>query len=185
MKIRAFIALEIPDEAISQILEIRDGILGELEDVNWEGREKLHLTLKFLGDINSDMIGRFSKALEKIAENNKSLKLSFSEFGVFKRRNELKILWIGLKENTALTRLVDEIELSFADFGFRKEEREFKSHITLLRFRGYEDAEKIVSLTEVNLPEIDFTAGKIILYESMLTPSGSVYRSLKKLYLKN
>lgn len=185
MKIRSFIALEIPDEAITNILKIRDEKVGKLEDVRWERKEKLHLTLKFLGDINSEMIGSYSQTLEKITSNYESMNLSFSEFGIFKRRNELKILWIGLKDNLKLIQIVDDIESSFTEFGFEKENRKFKSHITLLRFRGHEDSEKIVSLKEVKLPEIDFNANKITLYESMLTPSGSIYRSLKNFYLKN
>lgn len=185
MKIRSFIALEIPDASLTTIIKIRDEKIGKDEDVRWEGKEKLHLTLKFLGDINSEMIGEYSKTLEKIIGGYESLNLSFSEFGVFKRRNEFKILWIGLKNNQKLIQIAGEIEAAFAELGFEKEKREFKSHITLLRFRGHEDSEKIVSLTEVKLPEIDFKANKITLYESMLTPNGSVYRSLKNFYLKN
>lgn len=185
MKIRSFISLEISDAALTSILDIRDEKLGRLENVRWEGKEKLHLTLKFLGDINSEMIGSYAQSLDKLAGNYESMKLSFSEFGIFKRRNEYKILWIGLKENLKLLDLVNDIESSFAEFGFEREKRKFNSHVTLLRFRGYEDVEKIVSLTELKLPEIEFTANKITLYESMLTPDGSVYRSLKKFYLKN
>lgn len=185
MKIRSFISLEIPDAALTSILKVRDEKVGKLEDVRWEGKEKLHLTLKFFGDINSEMIGSYSQTLEKIASSYESMNLSFSEFGIFKRRNEFKILWVGLKDNTKLIQIVDEIESSFTEYGFEKENRKFNSHITLLRFRGHEDPEKIVSLTEIKLPEIDFKADKITLYESMLTPSGSVYRSLKNFYLKN
>ncbi|MBA4405744.1 RNA 2',3'-cyclic phosphodiesterase [bacterium] len=185
MKIRSFIALEIPDASLTTIIKIRDEKIGKDEDVRWEGKEKLHLTLKFLGDINSELIGAYSQTLEKIIGGYESLNLSFSEFGVFKRRNEFKILWIGLKNNQKLIQIASEIEAAFAELGFEKEKREFKSHITLLRFRGHEDSEKIVSLTEVKLPDIDFKANKITFYESMLTPSGSVYRSLKNFYLKN
>jgi len=185
MKIRAFIALEIPDDSLSEILKIRDEKIGKIENVRWEEKAKLHLTLKFLGDINSEMIGEYSKSLEKIIDEYDSLNLSFSEFGVFKRRDEYKILWIGLNENKKLLELANEIDTSFAEFGFEKERRNFKSHITLLRFRGYEDSEKIVSLTHVKLPVIEFKANKVTLFESKLLPSGSVYRSLKNFYLKN
>lgn len=185
MKIRSFIALEIPNDSLSEILKIRDEKIGETENIKWEGKEKLHLTLKFLGDIDSEMIGPYSKSLEKITDAYESLNLSFSEFGVFKRRNELKILWVGLKNNPKLFQMVDEIESSFAEFGFEKERRNFKSHITLLRFRGQENSEKIVSLTHVKLPVIEFKANKVTLFESKLLPGGSVYRSLKNFYLKN
>ena len=185
MMIRTFISLEISDEALTQILKIRDDNISRMENVRWEEKDKLHLTLKFLGDINSEMIAAFSRSLEEIAGRHESLSLSFSEFGVFKRENKFKILWIGLKENPMLLQIVDEIESSFTKYGFEKEKRKFKSHITLLRFRGLEDSEKILSLTQVKLPEINFRANKVTLYESKLMPSGSVYRSLKNFYLKN
>ena len=185
MTIRTFIALEIPDDAISEILKIRDQKIGKVENVKWEGKEKLHLTLKFLGDINSEMIGDYSRSLEKIIRKYDALYLSFSEFGVFKRKDEFKILWIGLKEDLHLKKMVDELESSFVEFGFEKEKRNFKSHITLLRFRGQEDSEKIVSLTQVKLPVIEFKANKVTLFESKLLPGGSVYRSLKNFYLNN
>ena len=57
-------------------------------------------------------------------------------------------------------------------------------YLTLLRFRGYEDSGKILSLTEVNLPLIKFTTDKITFYESKLLPGASVYRSIKSFYLK-
>ena len=185
MKIRSFISLEIPDAALTSILNLRDEKLGKLENVRWEGKEKLHLTLKFLGDINSEMIAAYAQSVEKIVGNYECMKLSFNEFGIFKRRNEYKILWIGLKENLKLLDLVNDIESAFIEFGFEKENRKYNSHVTLLRFRGYEDTEKIVSLTELKVPELEFTANKLTLYESMLTPNGSVYRSLKNFYLKN
>ena len=80
MKIRSFISLEIPDAALTTILKIRGEKVGKLEDVRWEGKEKLHLTLKFLGDINTEMIGSYSQILEKITNSYESMNLSFSEF---------------------------------------------------------------------------------------------------------
>lgn len=184
MKIRAFIALDIPEKSIADILKIRDEVAGSQISVKWEPKEKLHLTLKFLGDIDSESIGNYSKSLENILKKYKPFELSFSEFGLFKRRQEPKILWLGMKDNEILSTLVGEIEMQFIEFGFPKEERIFKSHITLLRFRGYEDSKKIVSLTEVKLPDIKFKSDSVTIYESRLMPGGSVYRSLKKLYLK-
>ncbi|PKL83132.1 MAG: RNA 2',3'-cyclic phosphodiesterase [Ignavibacteriae bacterium HGW-Ignavibacteriae-3] len=185
MKIRAFIALDVPEKSIADILKIRDEVAGSSVSVKWEPKEKLHLTLKFLGDIDSELIGNYSRTLENILKEYEPFELSFSEFGLFRRGQELKILWLGLKENTSLSSLVGDIENQFIEFGFPKEERKFKSHITLLRFRGYEDSKKIVSLTEVKLPELKFKSDSVTLYESRLMPGGSVYRSLKKLYLKN
>ena len=179
MMIRTFIALEIPDDALTQLLNfIRDKI-GELPNAKWETREKLHLTLKFLGDTNKEFIDTYVSAVEKISDRYKRPELSFNRFGFFRKGNDPKIFWVGMNENRILSEMVSEIETTFSEFGFEKEIRKYKPHLTLLRFRGYEDSEKILSLTEVNLPLIKFNANKITFYESKLLPGASVYRSLK------
>ena len=184
MMIRTFIALEIPDDALTQLLNIIKNKIGELQNVKWESREKLHLTLKFLGDTKKEFIDAYISAVERISKKYNSLDLSFYRFGVFRKGNEPKIFWVGMNENRKLGEMVSEIETTFSEYGFNKESRKFQPHLTLLRFRGYEDSEKILSLTEVNLPLIKFTADKITFYESKLLPSASVYRSIKSFYLK-
>jgi RNA 2',3'-cyclic 3'-phosphodiesterase len=184
MMIRTFIALEIPDEALLKLLAVRDEILTGVKNVRWEPKNKLHLTLKFLGDTKSESVEEYINALNVILCEYKNIELCFSEFGVFKKGNEPKILWIGLKKNENLIKLVNNIELKFAEFGFEKEKRDFKCHITLLRFRGFEDAEKILSLIRVNLPEIKFISNTVNFFESKLLPSGSIYKSLKSFNLE-
>ncbi|MFA7228393.1 MAG: RNA 2',3'-cyclic phosphodiesterase [Melioribacteraceae bacterium] len=185
MKIRSFIALDIPEDSLSELLKFRDQIVGSGIKAKWEQKEKLHVTLKFLGDIDQGQIGKYAELLENILTDYCAFDLSFSEFGVFKRGNEPKILWLGLKDNELLSELAEGLENRLAEFGFPADKRKFKSHITLLRFRGYEDQEKILSLTGVKLPEINFKSDSVTLYESRLLEGGSVYRSLKKIKLKN
>jgi RNA 2',3'-cyclic 3'-phosphodiesterase len=185
MPIRTIISLEIPEYSIGKIIEIRDKTLENVSNIKWEKKDKLHVTLKFLGDTNDKLLENICGAIEEIISKHKPLLLKFDKFGVFKKGNEPKILWVGLNQNQELLNLVNEIEDSLVEFGFDKEKRGFKPHITLLRFRGYEVVEKVLSLTEVILPEIKFTSEKVILYESRLLPSGSIYRPIKSFYLKN
>lgn len=185
MTIRLFVALEIPEEALSKIIDIKNAALGNLHNVRWEPKEKLHLTLKFLGDTNSDLIEKYSDAMQRIINSYKSFELGFNKFGIFIKDNNPKILWVGLCDNPSLLHLVKDIDEIFSEFGFEKEKRKFKSHLTLLRFRGHEDSEKILSLLNVNLQELNFNANKVTLFESKLLPSSSIYRSIKSFYLKN
>jgi 2'-5' RNA ligase len=185
MKIRTFIALEIPDNALDHLLKVRDTALSISNTLRWESKDKLHLTLKFLGECESEMIENLCEALEKIVLNYNQFKLKFSKFGIFTKDGEPKILWVGLEENIKLYELVQQIENTFSSFGFQKESRKFSAHITLFRFRGREDAKKILSLLSVNLPEINFTADKVSFMQSKLFPSGSIYSNLKSFKLKN
>ena len=185
MMIRTFVALEIPNDALSQIIDLRDNATTGLKNVRWETKEKLHLTLKFLGDTKEELVNEYTSAIEETVGKFHPFELTFKEFGIFKKDNTPKILWAGLEENPQVVRLANELDEMFGNFGFEREKRRFKSHITMLRFRGYEDQKKILSLLGVNIPQINFTSEKIIYFESRLLQSGSIYRSIQSFNLKN
>jgi 2'-5' RNA ligase len=184
MKIRTFIALEIPEEAIGKIIDIRKEKIGDGGSSKWEMKEKLHLTLKFLGDTEKDALNSYIEDINNIVSGFEQFDLYFSEFGVFRKGGIPKILWVGLKENSKLNQFAAELDSKFENYGYKKEERKFNAHVTLLRFRGFENMEEILSLTETKIPEIKITAGKVIFYESTLNQNGSVYKSLKDFHLK-
>lgn len=183
MTIRTFIALEIPDESLKEIIEIRDSNIPDSNKIRWETLDKLHLTLKFLGDTKEELVEQISKKIDEIILKHNALKLYFNQFGIFKRDKQPKILWAGIKENQKLLDLVKEIEDICSGFGFPKEKRNFKSHITILRIRGHENLEQLYNLTNVKFNPINFSSGVITFIKSELKPSGSVYTALKKFYL--
>jgi 2'-5' RNA ligase len=181
---RLFIALEIPEEVISLILEERDKICAG-DAVKWESRKKLHITLKFLGGTEESLTKQISVELESLVSQMQPLKLELNKFGVFRKGGEPKILWVGMRENKRLLKFVAEIEKSFCKFGYPKEERKFKPHITLLRFRGNENSNKILNLLDVKLPPFSFNVNTISLVRSELKQTGSVYTTLKSFQIKN
>ncbi|MEW6652312.1 MAG: RNA 2',3'-cyclic phosphodiesterase [Bacteroidota bacterium] len=183
--IRLFIALEIPVKIISALLFERDKLLSSEKLIRWEQKEKLHITLKFLGDTEETLINNISAELENIVNRYEPIKLEVSKFGVFRKGKEPKILWIGMRENYHLSKFVEEIEKSFCKFGYPIEEKKFKPHITLFRFRGCKDDAKVLSLLEVKLPALCFEADKISLIKSELKQTGSVYSSIKNFRLEN
>lgn len=182
--IRLFIALEISDDVINLVINERDKLLGKEKSIRWESRDKLHITLKFLGDTDKALIGNIEQAIEVIVKNSKSFQMELGKFGVFRRNGEPKILWVGLKGSKELERIVNEIGDSFTKFGYSKDERTFKPHVTILRFRGHERIDKILELLEVKLPEKEYMAKYITLYKSELTKGGSVYTAIKRFQLE-
>jgi len=185
MTIRTFVALEIPKEALLKIIALRNETVGGSPNFRWEPIEKLHLTLKFLGNTKEELIETYSEGIEEIVADYKNIEMSFNKFGVFRKEDVPKILWVGLNDNEDLSKMVNDIESFFAQSGYESGRREFSPHITLLRFRGHEDSQNILSLTCVIIPEIKFIANKVTFFQSKLTPSSSVYKSLKSFYLKN
>ena len=182
--IRTFIALEIPFEELSKIIQLRDKFTGLPAGIRWEPEDKLHITLKFLGDTEEKLIDNIKNELHNILDMLPALRIRFSKFGIFKKENDPRILWVGINESPELSQIVEKIDNSFTKFGYTKESRKFKPHITLLRFKGREDKQKVLKLLEVTVQQDLFKADSICLFKSELKPSGSVYTSLEKYLLK-
>ena len=178
---RLFIALEIPEEAIDKVCKIRDEVYGIPNDVRWESKDKLHITLKFLGDVGENMTELIINQLDAIVCDKFNAEFSF--FGIFKKNKLPKILWVGIKENKRLMELQNKVENAIELLGFEKEKRKFKPHITLLRIKGKEDFDKIRNFQKYSLPIINFNIERILLLKSILQPNGSEYSVIKSFNL--
>lgn len=181
---RLFIALEIADEALNQIISFRDSVYGTDSSVRWEPKEKLHITLKFLGDTEVNLINEIVEAIRKSVEKHSEIPLEFSKFGMFYRDKNPSILWLGIKRNDALARFFSDIDNALSTIGFKKENRDFKPHLTILRIKGKENFAKLEELTGKPGLDLKFNAKKIILFKSTLLKTGSVYEEVESFLLK-
>jgi 2'-5' RNA ligase len=181
---RIFAALEIPNDSLNKIIEIRDQIYPDDGVVRWEKRSKLHITLKFYGEVDTAMITDIIAILKKSISEYSAFNLVFNKFGVFKHKGDPKIIYAGIKENKHLADLADKINDASAIIGFTTDKRKFKPHLTLLRVRGKEDKNKLKNFFHYEINEIDFIANKITLYESTLLKSGSLYNEIESFELK-
>jgi 2'-5' RNA ligase len=180
---RLFIALEIPDEALEQVIQIRDSVYGFGDRIKWEPKNKLHLTLKFLGDVDYSMNDKIIKKVSEIAGNYGKIESELDRFGMFYRKRKPAILWVGIKNNEKIKTLQKDIEEGMHELGFPKEKREFHAHITLLRVKGREDIEKLKKLEKYELEPISFMSDKISLIKSELTQKGSIYSTVQSFNL--
>ncbi len=179
---RLFVALEIPSTVLDELIEIRNKIYPD-SGVRWEAKEKLHITLKFLGDVEDSLNDSIIKMIEERISGKKRFNLFFEKFGLFKKDGKPRILWVKTNDSNVLEEVQKEIEEGCSELGFKKEERKFKPHLTLLRVRGSEDFRKIYSFTNEEIPEINFAVSEIALIKSELKQSGSVYHTIKSFYL--
>lgn len=185
--IRTFIALELPELELKKIIDIKNNYINDYDNIKWEPINKLHLTLKFLGDTDENIIPAINSELENILKNYEVFELTFDKFGLFIKDKKPRILWIGLKENSKLSSLAQEIDNVISKFGFEKEKRKFTPHITLLRIKDRDEKfyKDFYKLTQVEIPEINFYADKITFFKSTLLKTGSVYEPIKNFYIKN
>ena len=179
--VRTFIAIEIPKTVISKIRELQDAIKASGFKIRWVRAENIHLTLKFLGDIEESKIVEIAEAVSKTAEEHSPISLKAKGIGVFPGIKRPRVLWVGLAgQLEALVKLQTTLDENSIVLDFPREKRPFKGHLTMGRIKDRIDVKKLgdALMAFRGFESETFTAGQIILYKSELTPSGAVYTKL-------
>jgi len=180
-RIRAFIAIPLPREVIEHARHLQ----GELQTMGlrmrWVRPGAIHLTLKFLGDIDKSRVPGIGKAMAMTAGSVGPPALAAKGIGVFPNVKKARVLWMGLAGETVL--LVDihkRLEEQLAPLGIKPENRRFSAHLTLERTRGRLDPHSVVSCIEAigGLAAVPFAVRQMVLYQSELKPDGAVYTAL-------
>lgn len=181
---RIFAAIDISSEAREKASEYIDLLRTEFSElrVGWEKIEKLHLTLKFFGDLNENWLPDLLTAAEKTSKQFSAFELQIHQTGVFPAKRNARVLWLGLKDQTEnLQKLSAVFESECAAQGFDKETRDFTAHLTVARLR---EPQKSKLLVERHLNEkfepVAFKVSEIVIYESRLERNGSIYSVVSK-----
>jgi 2'-5' RNA ligase len=185
--IRAFVALKLTEKIISSIKKIQDDLKLYGFPVRWVRPEKMHLTMKFFGEISESDINNIKAAMNNCAGSYAPLSLSAKGLGIFPGISRPRIIWTGISgEASRLFDLRNALEKRFEEIRFKKEERPFKGHLTLGRFRERADSGKLVeALKKFQSFESEiFVAGGISLYKSDLRPEGPEYTELLSVSFK-
>lgn len=169
---RCFIALEFPREIINEIRLIQKRIGNKFVFTGkFTEPENLHLTLKFLGEINEGKILEVKKRLKKVHVSE--FVCSLGRVGVFSKARP-KIVWVGLKGADKLQKEID----SELDSLFRKENR-FMSHVTIARVRYVREKKEFVEYLNCLKGKEEFKVNKFYLKESELKPYWPEYRDIE------
>jgi 2'-5' RNA ligase len=181
---RIFIAVDISDEArrraAAHIDELRIGVKNLR--VGWERPEKLHLTVKFLGDATNEQLERLNGAVEQTASQARPFYLRTGKTGVFPSIRKARVLWLGLEDAGGELRYFHRIlETECEKAGFARETRDFKPHLTIARLREPgKSAGLAATHLRAQIEPVEFEVPEIVIYESRLAPTGSVYRPVFK-----
>ena len=175
--IRSFLSLDLPENVKEEIVKIQDIIKKEdLFHGKYTEKENLHLTLKFLGEIDEETVVKVKETLEKVKVN--SFEASITQVGVFSPE-QVRIVWLKLDDADALQKEIDH----FLQDLFPKEQR-FMGHITIARVKKVFDKEKLIeTLKKINLEKIQkqkIKFDEFFLKKSILTTQGSLYSVIKK-----
>ncbi len=181
--LRTFIAIDVPPAVLDTIIRIQSRFKSLGLHASWVKPGNIHLTLKFLGETDPDRISGIQNRLTETLASFAPFRLSLGTVGVFPDTKNPRVLWVGLKdEQGTLKSLQTAIEQTLESVGFPIDQRPFAPHMTLARIKSPKGKKELKDeLDAVNREGIDphpFDAGEIHLYESQLTPKGSIYTVL-------
>jgi 2'-5' RNA ligase len=182
--LRVFFAVELPALIRARAGEHIADLRRLMPDVRagWERPEKLHLTLKFIGEIEQPRIVDLMGAALRAAQSVLPFDLSIEGAGSFPPRGIPRILWLGIADDSgALARLQRHLEDECAGEGFPPEARPFHPHITIARLRRPEGARRLAALhQEKGFAPADFSVNDLVLIRSEPGPTGSRYTELSR-----
>jgi len=189
-KIRAFIAIELPEAVRAALSLVQSRLRAERHSyVKWVDPGGVHLTLKFLGNIDAGQVSALSDAIGQAAQGVAPFRLELGETGAFPNQRRPNVIWVAVTGDVerlaSLQRAIDQLLIPL---GFVPESRPFSPHLTLGRLKeraSTAERQKIgESLATVKPEAVHFQANEISLMRSTLTPSGAIYSRISSVSLK-
>ncbi len=171
---RLFVAIRPP-------FPIRDlllGAMGGISGARWQSDEQLHLTLRFIGDVDRHMASDIDAALEGI--HHKRFEIEVNGLGAFERRGRPETIWAGVAPHEPLKALHKKVDQALVRVGIDPDRRAYLPHITLARLNR--SSGPVGNLLEQSggLSSPPFVVDSFSLYESKLTPEGAVYTMIER-----
>ena len=190
-EIRSFIAIELSAEVKLALSRVQEQLKAySMASAKWVDPESMHLTLKFLGNIDSGLTGKITAAMEEACRGIHPFSLEISGLGVFPNARRVRVVWVGLTgETETLGQLQKRIDDSLAPLGFTAEARAFTPHFTLARVREQATPDErqalgrlVAGTTMVGGGSLNVNA--VHLMRSQLTREGPIYSRINSVVLK-
>ncbi len=178
MSVRTFLAIELNDSTRSRLCQVQQRLDTEAAKIKWVDKPQLHITLKFLGSIEEEVLPEVCNITTQIA--GKIQPFDFDVVGVtaFPLRGPVRMFWAHAVDATGrMAVLYEKLEASFREVGFKAENRSFKPHITLGRIRYTKKPELLRDSAQQFESENFGTlhTDEVVVFCSRLTPSGPIY----------
>lgn len=163
---RLFFALDVPKAATETLFQLQATLrpFAERFEPRFSRREQMHLTLKFLGDVESSGLDELVELTRECAERHVAFDASFERIAVFPDARRARVLVVELDPNPHLTTLATELDHAAERFGVARESRPFRPHLTLARFAAPGNAHFLLESASVSRTSLRLSS--LRLYES-------------------
>lgn len=200
--IRAFLAVELSQELRSEVAVVQQELKQRVESekkgeirISWVQPAKIHLTIKFLGDVDEHVIDPLLGAIEQAVGSQPSVNVPLERLGAFSSPHSPRVLWIGPSENweqgvegKRVIEIHGAIEQACESLGLLREAKPFSPHLTLARIktggRHIGVALATSGVLDQPLSVGSLAVESVVLMKSELKPTGSVYTRLCETRLK-
>ena len=176
---RIFIAIDLSAEARSVCASHIDVLRRTFPSarIGWERPEKLHITVKFLGQTSSETLTELESRLDEALQTFKPSTVRLNGPGVFPIEKRPGVLWVGVDDVEGFVagshNRVDHI---CSTLGYEREGRRYKPHITIGRVRDPHTAtDAVTAHLNAHIEPVEFRVNGLVIYESKLLPTGSAY----------
>lgn len=180
-RLRLFVAADVPAAQRAELARIMTPWRASLPEARWADPAGQHVTLKFLGWADADVLTDIVGVAATAAAARRPAAVRLAGFGAFPGRTRMRVLWVGIDDpDEVLTGLAGELARGFVPLGFEPEARAFHPHLTLARWRVPRRFPDDLSDDVVeHFPP--FLIDRVVLYRSHLSPKGARYEPVRSL----
>jgi len=181
MSIRLFIAIELPAVQKQRLEDIQSKLKRKAPAVRWVNPKNIHLTLKFLGDMEENSLPEVEKIVDACARECRPCSIRLCGVGAFPNIHSPRVIWVGIQdESGTLKTLAQKLESLLTKLGVEEDGRPYSPHLTLGRvkekIRGMSFSDALSPLKGEEAGEV--MVDEISLIRSDLTPHGPIYTIL-------
>jgi 2'-5' RNA ligase len=182
MKIRSFLAFELPLEIKKIVAQVSGELRQSSLNARWVKVDNIHLTVVFMGNMETRDIPAIAQGVKEVCQTFSPFDLSLRGIGCFPNRRNPRVLWLGLDgDMEPMADFRDALQGQLTGFGIKEEKRKFKPHLTLGRFRKPKKMdfkeEQLLSKYE-DISSSVCSLKELILFKSDLKQTGAVYTKL-------
>lgn len=182
---RIFIAIKV--EAGETLFKVVSSLKSGLsnEGIKWTSLDNIHLTLAFLGDTEENMIELISSKMKERCGGSGDFEIIIRGTGVFKNLSDPRVIWTGIEQSEKLKMLNNSVIIGLDESGTKIENRPFIPHLTLGRIKYLNDKMALKKLMDKykDMEIQKVPVNEIIIYESILRQTGSIYNPITKIRL--
>ncbi len=173
---RLFVAIDLPEDVRRALTVTVDELRRTVRGPSWARVEGLHLTLKFIGEVEEDRVGAVLRALQSVRAPA-PFDLRYAGTGFFPDAKAPRVFWAGMETPPELAALAAAVESCLEPLGIPRERRAFHPHLTLARLKSHDPVDALRTAA-AGLAVAEFGTGRVEefhLYQSVLKPAGAEY----------